>query len=167
METVGIIFVMGVSGCGKTTVGKMLAGKLSVPFFDGDDYHPEANIIKMRAGKPLDDSDRCGWLKALNRLAIDNAAGGAVIACSALKKAYRKILFEELEGRYRFVYLEGSYESIMDRLGKRQGHFMPAALLKSQFEDLEEPDECIRVPIEPAPAEIAEIILEKMGAGGL
>ena len=136
----GILIVMGVSASGKTTVGKALAEALSLPFFDGDDFHPPENISKMAAGLPLNDEDREGWLHRLNGLAKKHVDSGAVIACSALKERYRELLQEGIEGRVRFVVMLGSYEEISERIARRKGHFMPPALLKSQFDTLEVPD---------------------------
>ncbi len=158
-NSVKILYIMGVSGCGKSTVGKILAGRLDLPFFDGDDYHPENNISKMRAGIPLDDSDRKGWLENLNNLASENIETGAVIACSALKKSYREILVRDLWNNYTFIYLKGSFEEIAGRLNKRSNHFMPPKLLQSQFNTLEEPEEGITVPIGRTPEEIVSEIL--------
>lgn len=143
----GVIVVMGVSGSGKTTLGQKLAGALGLPFFDGDDYHPPENIQKMSAGIPLGDADRQGWLQRLNQLARSHEDNGAVIACSALKERYRRLLEEGLEKRVHWVYLKGSYEELLERMAGREGHFMPAGLLKSQLETLEEPPYGIHIPV--------------------
>lgn len=157
-----IYYVMGVSGSGKSTIGKLLAEKLAIPFFDGDDYHPEANIKKMAAGNPLNDDDRRGWLETLNNLAIDNTAEGVVIVCSALKQKYRDILTSTLLEKSSFIYLKGSYTEIWERLSKRDNHFMPAALLQSQFDTLEEPTtSTIVVSIKNSPEEIVNAIVKK------
>jgi len=139
MRKAPIFYVMGVSGCGKSTIGKLLANEFDMPFFDGDDYHPEANIEKMAAGSPLTDDDRQGWLQRLNALSVAHKNQGAVIACSALKDAYRKILSQNLAKQVEFIYLEGTLEEISGRLQQRKNHFMPAGLLQSQFETLETP----------------------------
>jgi carbohydrate kinase (thermoresistant glucokinase family) len=157
-----IIYVMGVSGSGKSTIGKLLAEKLDYPFFDGDDFHPKANIEKMAQGKPLDDTDRKSWLERLNRLSIGHKNKGAVIACSALKKSYRRTLSEHLNDYYRFVYLEGSMDEINQRLAQRTDHFMPPELLKSQFETLEVPKNAIRVSINNSPKEIVDSVLKML-----
>lgn len=153
---------MGVSGTGKSTIGKMLAKTLKIPFFDGDDFHPEANVKKMSAGKPLNDGDRQGWLEKLNALAKEHQSKGAIIACSALKQNYRTLLQNNLKGTMRFVYLEGSFELIKSRLEDRKGHFMPLALLKSQFDALEAPIDAIKIPITLAPDKIVKQIVTEL-----
>jgi carbohydrate kinase (thermoresistant glucokinase family) len=157
-----IFYIMGVSGCGKSTIGRELARTLSLPFFDGDDYHPEENIAKMSEGLPLNDQDRKVWLEALNNLAGKHQQNGAVIACSALKKTYRDILNENILPPPVWVYLEGSYETILNRLQQRKGHFMPTALLKSQFDILEAPEEAIKVSVTQTPEEIVAEILKQL-----
>ncbi len=162
MDRKGIYVVMGVSGCGKSTIGLLLAEKLGIPFFDGDDYHPEANVKKMKSGLALNDDDRKGWLEALNELAIEHKQKGAVIACSALKESYRSLLRKQLKKELAFVYLKGSFSEIHARLQKRKGHYMPIELLKSQFETLEEPKDAITVSITHSPDRIVTEILEKI-----
>lgn len=157
-----ILFVMGVSGSGKSTIGKLLADKLQIPFFDGDSFHPEANVKKMKEGHPLNDADRQGWLEKLNEVGIENISTGAVIVCSSLKKKYRTILGQNLENKHQFVYLEGSFELINARLSKRKNHYMPAGLLQSQFDILEFPDEALTVSIDQTPEEIVNDIIEKL-----
>jgi gluconokinase len=132
--------VMGVSGCGKSTIGKMLAEKLGWGFFDADDFHPAANIAKMGAGIPLTDADRAPWLERLSALLRGEVAAGRhpVLACSALRQSYRDTLLAGLPG-IRIVYLRGDRELIASRMRNRPGHFMPPALLDSQFAALEEP----------------------------
>ena len=161
MNEAKILYVMGVSGSGKSTIGKLLAEELDIPFFDGDDYHPEANIQKMSEGKPLNDEDRQGWLERLNELAKENTTKGAVIVCSALKKKYRRLLESGLNNS-RFVFLNGSFELISKRLKNRDGHFMPTDLLKSQFDTLEEPENAINVSIDQTPKAIVSDIVEKL-----
>lgn len=150
-----IFIVMGVSACGKTTLGKALAAKLECPFFDGDDFHPPENIVKMKAKVPLGDTDREGWLKALNALAREHSgSGGAVIACSALKEKYRDWLREGLApGKICWVVLTGTFETILERIQARKDHYMPPALLRSQFADLEVPDYGIHLPVYGLPVE--------------
>ena len=137
-----IIIVMGVSSSGKSTVGQAIARRLHVPFLDGDGYHPEANVEKMRAGIPLNDEDRWPWLERLAR-ALHEAAerkGASVGACSALKRAYRDFLAQQAGEPITFVYLDGSREIIGERMARRHHEYMPTSLLDSQFATLEVPD---------------------------
>jgi len=137
-----IVIVMGVSSSGKSTVGQSIARRLHVPFLDGDGYHPEANVEKMRAGTPLTDEDRWPWLERL-ALALREAADrkdASVGACSALRRAYRDFLTEKAGEPITFVYLDGSREVIGERMARRQHEYMPTSLLDSQFATLEIPD---------------------------
>src|SRR5438477_2605489 len=135
-----IIFIMGVSGSGKSTIGKKLAIKIGFSFFDGDDFHPAPNKEKMKAGIPLTDEDRIEWLIRMNVLAKEQMKKeGAVIACSGLKEKYRSILSEGISIPFFWVFLQGDFELIQRRMEARTGHFMPATLLTSQFETLEIP----------------------------
>ena len=147
---------MGVSGSGKTTIGKLLASRLDVPFLDADDFHPAENIRKMSAGVPLNDADREPWLKILAQ-EIGKHSGGCVLGCSALKEKYRQIL-EESTADIRWVYLDASPELIRKRLSARKGHFMPSSLIDSQFEVLEVPSDAISVNAELSPREIVDLI---------
>ncbi|WP_222984379.1 gluconokinase [Flagellimonas meishanensis] len=163
MQTKKFVFVvMGVSGTGKTTVGKLLAEKLDLPFFDGDDFHPESNIEKMSVGIPLNDQDREGWLRALNQLAMDHKLSGAVIACSALKESYRVILRNQMGILMRFIFLDGSFDLIKRRMEQRKGHFMPLELLQSQFDTLEIPENAISVSVDQTVEKIVSEILMKI-----
>ncbi len=153
---------MGVSGSGKTTVGTLLAQKLGIRFFDGDDYHTKTNIQKMASGHALTDADRKDWLQGLNALACSKQKEGAVIVCSALKQSYRELLQKDIEGKCRFVLLLGTFEEIMARMQKRVGHFMPTALLESQFATLEPPKGAIVVSITKTPEEIVSTILDEL-----
>jgi carbohydrate kinase (thermoresistant glucokinase family) len=152
--------VMGVSGVGKTTIGQMLATATGLPFFDGDDFHPQANIDKMAVGVPLTDADRQGWLLQLHQLLqAQLQLQGCVIACSALKQQYRDVLSSGLGDAMVFVYLQGSYEEVWQRLQQRTGHFMQASLLQSQFDALEPPTDAITVAITNTPEAIVKAIL--------
>ncbi len=133
--------VMGVSGCGKTTVGEKLAAHLNCLFYDADDFHPPKNIAKMGRGVPLNDMDRAPWLAQLAALIQEHLENGetAVLACSALKKRYRDKL--RVSRQVQFVFLEGSFDIIWQRMQARQNHYMKAEMLHSQFEALEPPDE--------------------------
>ncbi|MEX2456878.1 MAG: gluconokinase [Balneolaceae bacterium] len=157
------IILMGVSGCGKTSIGKLLAEKLNVPFYDGDDFHPEVNVEKMRSGKPLNDQDRHPWLETLaDQIEKMNQKKGGVLACSALKQSYRETLKKVANSPVIFVYLKGDRELIADRLSEREGHYMPPKLLDSQFKDLEEPESSITVPINQTPEKIVKEIIDKL-----
>jgi carbohydrate kinase (thermoresistant glucokinase family) len=136
-----ILVLMGVSGCGKTTVAALLAGRLGWPFAEGDDLHPPENVAKMHAGHPLTDADRRPWLDRIAAWIDEQLAAGrsAIVTCSALKRAYRDVLRRGHADSVVFVYLRGTREQIAARLAARHGHFMPAALLDSQFADLEPP----------------------------
>lgn len=133
------LVVMGVSGCGKSTLGAALAERLSLPMIDGDDLHLPESVAKMRAGVPLQDADRWPWLDRVGqRLAACDPATGLVLACSALRRAYRDRIRGHA-GEVRFVFLEGSFELISQRLARRVGHYMQPDLLASQFQTLERP----------------------------
>lgn len=153
-----VIIVMGVSGSGKTSVGRLLANALSCPFIDGDDHHPKANIEKMSKGVPLSDRDREPWLDKLHHIASGHLNSGCVIACSALKEVYRKRLVDSIESDVNWVYLKGTYDQIFDRMNKRNDHFMGSELLNSQFETLEEPENAIVVNIDDSPEAIVQEI---------
>jgi carbohydrate kinase (thermoresistant glucokinase family) len=127
---------MGVSGCGKSTVGGLLAARLGVPFVDGDSMHPAANIEKMASGHPLDDDDRWPWLRAVGLRLAESADGGIVLACSALKRAYRDLIVSLSPGTV-FVHLDAPRELLASRLESRGDHFMPSTLLASQLDALE------------------------------
>lgn len=151
------IVLMGVAGCGKTTVGERLAARLGWTFLDADDYHPPANVEKMRSGHPLTDEDRWPWLDRLNQLLRDG--GSTVLACSALKQKYRDRIAAGVAD-IRWVHLAGSFGLIESRLAARKGHYMPAALLASQFETLEPPGAALSLDVTDPPDVLVERILE-------
>ncbi|MGH9514749.1 MAG: gluconokinase [Terriglobales bacterium] len=156
-----ILILMGVVGAGKTTVGSLLAQKLGWCFADADDFHPAANVEKIRNGIPLDDTDRAPWLAALRNAILHwNAEGqDAVLACSALKLKYRDVL--RVDG-VQFVYLKGDFELIEERLRSRTGHFASDSILKSQFEDLEKPADAITVEVDKSPHAIVTEIINRL-----
>lgn len=163
MNSDRVIFIMGVSGVGKSTIGKLLAKKLEIPFFDGDDYHPEANILKMSNKEPLTDEDRQPWLLRLNELAKKElATHSCIIGCSALKQTYRDVLSKGVEHQTVWIHLQGTFEEIMERLSNRSDHFMPAALLKSQFDTLQESAVSINIDIHHKPIEIIHLIMDAL-----
>ncbi|MGA0012823.1 MAG: gluconokinase [Flavobacteriaceae bacterium] len=155
-----VIVIMGVSGSGKTTVGKLLADALGARFVDADDYHPIENKQKMQSGIALDDLDRSPWLKRLNTLCLDPREGHLVLACSALKASYRAILEEN--NSIKWVFLSGSFDQIRERLESRSGHYMPPSLLSSQFNDLETPEEALIVAIDQTPEQQVKYILSQL-----
>ena len=160
-----IVIVFGVSGAGKTTIGKLLAEELGWRFYEADDFHSRANIEKMRRGVPLTDEDRWPWLDRLRQL-IKKCVGAcenAVLACSALKRAYRQHL--RVSGEVKFVFLRGDYALIAKQLRSRRGHFMNPALLRSQFADLEEPrpdEEVLTIKLGRTPQQLVEEIKTKL-----
>jgi 6-phosphogluconate dehydrogenase len=152
---------MGVSGSGKSTIGKLLSHALDIPFFDGDDFHPKENITKMSSGKFLNDQDRLGWLRTLNALAKKELKiNSCIIVCSALKERYRSILEQGVQDNSDWIFLEGSFQQITDRINKRKDHFMSSTLLQSQFDILEEPKDAIKINISLTPISIVEMIKE-------
>lgn len=159
-----VVILMGVSGCGKTTVGERLARDLGWRFYDGDDFHPQANIHKMARGIPLNDDDREPWLNILQKLINNHLKEGkpAVVACSALKKMYRDILLRD-NGDARLVYLKGDYDLILERMDARMGHYMKSGLLTSQFQTLEEPQDAISIDISQEPERIVASIKRELG----
>jgi gluconokinase len=159
-----VVIVMGVSGSGKTTIGRLLAETLGWSFIEGDDLHPPANRQKMAAGIPLTDADRRPWLEELRRR-VERCLGAgedAAIACSALKASYRKVLAGGLDG-VRFVHLTGSPALIHERLEQRHGHFMKAQMLGSQLAALEPPSHAVEVDVAGSPEEIVAEIRRRLG----
>ena len=157
-----ILIVMGVAGSGKSTIGQLLADRLGCTFYDGDDFHPAANVEKMRRGQPLTDEDRSSWLSALADLirACLQRHETAVIACSALKQSYRDQL--QVSDEVRFIYLRGTYDLFEARLRQRTGHYMPPSLLASQFAALEEPRDALTVDSSEPPERIAAEIARQL-----
>ncbi|MCB5165433.1 gluconokinase [Streptomyces bambusae] len=159
---------MGVSGTGKSTVGRLLADALGVPYAEGDDFHPQANVAKMAAGVPLDDADRAPWLDAVGRWARGRSGPGGVVSCSALRRAYRDRLRAAAPGLV-FVHLTGDRALIEARMAERAGHFMPVSLLGSQFallEPLAADEPGAAVPVSGTAAEVtARALAAVRGAG--
>lgn len=155
---------MGVSGSGKTTVGRKLAAELGWEYFEADDFHPAANIAKMSRGEPLTDADRAPWLARIRAKMEDRAGAGAsaVFTCSALKAAYRRVLTDGLPG-VLIVHLHGDPETIVERVRGRRGHFMKAEMVRSQFEALEPPAAALTIDTRRAPEEIVARIREELG----
>jgi carbohydrate kinase (thermoresistant glucokinase family) len=165
---IAAIVVMGVSGAGKSTVGRLIAARLDCPFRDADSFHPAANIAKMSRGEPLTDEDRWPWLQAIAAWIAEHRAAGTtcIVTCSALKRTYRDIVTDRQSADVRLIYLKGDFELIEARLKARTGHFMPPGLLRSQFAALEEPgvdEHAIAVPIDALPEEVAARMMEKLG----
>lgn len=162
MQKVRLFVVMGVSGVGKTTIGKLLAKELTLPFIDADDFHPKENIAKMSSGIPLNDEDRQTWLIALNKVLVQHQQTGAILACSALKESYRGMIAKGIEDTITFIFLSGTFEQLQERIRQRKDHFMPSGLLKSQFETLEPPEKAIEVSISLTPNEVIQQIKSQL-----
>jgi gluconokinase len=154
---------MGVAGCGKTTIGKLLAQKLAWRFNDADEFHPAANVAKMSSGQPLNDADRAPWLQAINDHITDCLASdmGAVVTCSALKKTYREAIAVD-PARVKFVHLHGSRELLWERISSRVGHFMKPSMLDSQLATLEIPEDALTVDITTTPEVIVASIRDSL-----
>ena len=159
-----IVILMGVSGSGKTTVGRILAERMHCEFADGDDFHPASNVARMRAGIPLQDADRQPWIEAIRQWMQSTHAAGrnAVLACSALREKHRDILLRA-EPWVRWVHLQGSRELLAQRLAARVGHFMPATLLDTQIATLEPPDDALVIDIGRPPEVLAGEIAARLG----
>ena len=157
-----LLLLMGVTASGKTTVGHLLRDRLGWPFYDGDDFHPPANIEKMKHGIPLTDTDRTPWLVNIHVQLVQLATEGknAVLACSALKQSYRDTLSAGLD--FRIVYLRGTYEQMRQHILARHGHFAGESILAGQFADLEEPRDALAIDVAGTPAEIANRAIEKL-----
>lgn len=157
--------IMGVCGSGKTTIGQALATAINGNFFDGDDYHPQENVAKMRSGQPLDDADRQAWLERLAQLLaqLSLQSGWHFLACSALRDSYRDVL-KRADPRLGFIFLHGSKDLLRQRMDQRRGHFMPAGLLDSQFATLEVPKDAISVDVGGGIEEIVRAIVPQLRA---
>lgn len=153
---------MGVSGSGKSTIGLMLSHRLGWQFYEGDNYHPPSNIKKMSCAIPLTDEDRQPWLQSLQKIIqeINNNNSNGVITCSALKTSYRELVSHHQE--VFWVYLQGSYQQILTRIEQRPGHFMKSAMLRSQFEILEEPKDALVISVDANPEAIVEQIITQI-----
>lgn len=156
------VIVMGVSGCGKSSVGESLARSLGWDFYDADNFHPPANVAKMANGTPLDDSDRAPWLASLHDMISSSlkADQPGVLACSALKERYRQQLMDSNDG-VQVVYLKGTYDLIWSRMEKRTDHYMKPHMLQSQFEVLEEPTDALTMDISLPVEEIVQEIIKQ------
>lgn len=153
-----LIVIMGVSGCGKSTISQSLGQHLNISVIEGDDFHPDANIQKMARGQPLDDSDRKAWLEAVNLEIERHDEPDIILACSALTPFVQTALSRSKTRMCVWIWLEGSVDLIRQRLKARQGHFMTAALLDSQFEALRPPKDCQRVSIHKSVNDIVDEI---------
>jgi gluconokinase len=157
-----VVIIMGATGAGKTTIGTMLAAQLNWQFADADNFHPPANIEKMSHGIPLDDADRAPWLAAMRKAILEWIAAGknVVLACSALKRAYRDELRPSPE--VKVIYLKGTYALFSERIRQRHGHFAGEGILAGQFADLEEPDDAITIDAAKSPEEIVAEIRKRL-----
>lgn len=159
-----LFVVMGVAGCGKTTIGECVAEKLGGSYIDGDDYHPKSNILKMSQGEALNDEDRWPWLEIV-AAELAKSDGLSLVGCSALKRSYRDFISKKAGEPVCFIYLDGSKELIASRMAARTGHFMPTSLLDSQFEILEVPLESenkIAIDISGSLNDVVKLIVSKL-----
>jgi carbohydrate kinase (thermoresistant glucokinase family) len=158
-----VIYIMGVAGSGKTTIGQKLSAKTGYAFYDADYFHPQENIEKMKAAQSLTDEDRWPWLDNIHGFVTKQLQTcNIILACSALKEVYRQRLSNGIEPQCRWVYLNGSYDTILQRLQNRTGHYMPVTLLQSQFDALEVPENIIEVNIDTAAEKIVDEIIAKI-----
>ncbi len=162
-----VYIVMGVSGCGKSTIGKMLAERLAITFHDADDYHSQKNVNKMMNLIPLNDEDRNPWLIDLaSQITKWNKGKGAVLACSALKEKDRQILTGDGTEKVVFVYLKGDRDIILNRMRSRENHFFPPALLETQLSALQVPLDAITIQIDKTPEELCSAIIDELVRNG-
>jgi len=161
------VILMGVSGCGKTSVGQGLSKTLGWPYYDGDDFHPQTNIDKMAQGIPLNDNDRQPWLEWLHALIVEHLGKNenVIVSCSALKAKYRQILRGDRKA-VKFVHLAGSFELIYERMQQRNDHYMKAEMLTSQFADLEAPENALIISIDQPICRIVSEIIDKLDLQG-
>jgi carbohydrate kinase (thermoresistant glucokinase family) len=158
-----VIYIMGVSGSGKTTIGEQLSRRTGYAFYDADGFHSAEAKAKMNAGIPLTDEDRWPWLRKIHDFVVGEiVSGNIILVCSALKQAYRDQLSKDIEENCRWVFLQGDYDTIFPRISSRKGHYMPATLLKSQFEALEIPVGAIQVDILREPRLIIDDIVAQI-----
>jgi carbohydrate kinase (thermoresistant glucokinase family) len=158
-----VIYIMGVSGSGKSTIGKQLSERTGYDFYDADNFHTKENKAKMSAGIPLTDEDRWPWLANINRFVIDKImVNDIIMVCSALKQSYRDELNKTIEKKCSWIFLRGDYDTINNRLKGRTDHYMPSTLLQSQFDALEVPEDVISVDISHPPEMIVEDIISKL-----
>ncbi|MEM1339174.1 MAG: gluconokinase [Bacteroidota bacterium] len=162
MQKNKLIVVMGVSGAGKSTIGRLLAQHLALPFFDADDFHSKENKAKMAAGTPLNDDDRYSWLIRLNEMLVEHQKSGVVLACSALKNSYRKQMQQGVAQDLEIVFLTGTFKLLQERLQQRKNHYMPASLLQSQLATLEIPEDAITIDITDSPEQILQKIIHQL-----
>ena len=157
-----ILLITGVTGSGKSTIGRLLAAQLQWKFYEGDDFHPSVNIEKLKRGVPLDDEDRLPWLTAIRDtiLAVIDRGEDAVIACSALKESYRRML--RINSEVVLIHLQANPELVDERLKHRTGHFMNRALIQSQFETLEQPEAALQIDAGLSPGEIIRLIRARL-----
>ncbi|MEO7767348.1 MAG: gluconokinase [Ferruginibacter sp.] len=158
-----VIYIMGVSGSGKTTIGKQLSERTGYSFYDADNFHTKENIAKMNAGNPLTDEERWPWLENIHDF-VSKTIGShnIILVCSALREVYRRRLSRGIEDKCRWVFLQGDYNTIQARLNLRKDHYMPVALLKSQFDTLEIPANAITADILLPPEDIVDSIISKI-----